>query len=106
MPSEKRPWLSVMRVGLLTSAIGWGISWSFTFASWRAASAQLCLMGANTIPYQPLLDYWLRMASSVFGCIGIASLLACLRPQAFAGFIACSVKKISPTVLSSGIANP
>ena len=88
MPSETRPWLTTLRLGLLMSTIGWGISWSFTFASWRAASAQLGVMGATAIPYQPLLDYWLRMASSVFGCVGVASLLACLRPQAFASFIA------------------
>ena len=87
MLPPSRPWLNTLRLGLLTSTIGWGISWSFTFASWRAASAQLYLMGAGTIEYRPLLDYWLRMASSVFGCIGIASLLACARPHAFISLI-------------------
>ena len=28
-------------------------------------------MGANPIEYQPLLDYWLKMASGAFGCIGL-----------------------------------
>ena len=87
MLPQSRPWLNTLRLGLLTSAIGWGLSFSFTFASWRAASAQLSLMGAASIPYQPLLDYWLRMASSVFGCIGVASALACLRSQAFVSLI-------------------
>jgi len=34
-----------------------------------------------------MLDYWLRMASAAFGCIGIASGLACLRPVFFQGLI-------------------
>ncbi|MEO7342383.1 MAG: hypothetical protein ABI073_16015 [Luteolibacter sp.] len=34
-----------------------------------------------------MLDYWLRMASSAFGCIGIGSALACFRPNAFEGLV-------------------
>ena len=82
-----RGWLNTLRLGLLVSAIGWGISFYFTFGSWKAATDQLRGMGADPIVYQPLLDYWLRMASSVFGCIGVGSAIACVRPQAFAGFI-------------------
>lgn len=44
-------------------------------------------MGSRPIEYDPLLDYWLRMASASFGCIGIASALACLRPDFFRGLI-------------------
>ena len=44
-------------------------------------------MGAHRIPYDPLLDYWLKMASSAFGCIGIASAIACARPKAFESLI-------------------
>ena len=87
MLPRSRPWLNTLRLGLLVSAIGWGLAFSFTFASWRAASCYFFLMGAGNVEYQPLLDYWLRMASSVFGCIGIASALACLFPRAFASFI-------------------
>ncbi len=79
--------LNTLQLGLLASACGWGISFYFTFASWNAAAAQLYDMGADPIPYDPLLDYWLRMASAVFGCIGIGSALACARPQAFVSFI-------------------
>ena len=82
-----RPWLNLMRLGLLLSACGWGISFFFTFVSWPVASNQLQEMGAEVIEYQPLLDYWLRMASAAFGCIGIASALACARPRAFVGLI-------------------
>lgn len=80
-------WLKILRIGLLLSSIGWGISFFFTFASWAAASDQLFLMGAGTIEYNPLLDYWMRMASSAFGCIGIASTLACYRPVFFQSLV-------------------
>ncbi len=86
LPTE-RAWLNMLRLGLLLSACGWGISFFFTFAPWETAARQLHDMGANEIPYDPLLDYWLRMASSAFGCIGIASALACLRPEKFTGMI-------------------
>jgi hypothetical protein len=86
LPTE-RAWLNILRLGLLLSACGWGISFFFTFAPWETAARQLYDMGANEIRYDPLLDYWLRMASSAFGCIGIASALACLRPMKFTGMI-------------------
>lgn len=73
----------MLRLGLLLSSIGWGISFFFTFSPWDEAADQLGLMGAGHIEYQPLLDYWLKMASAAFGCIGIASALACLRPVSF-----------------------
>ncbi|MCW1922494.1 hypothetical protein OKA05_08000 [Luteolibacter arcticus] len=59
----------------------------FTFSSWDSASYQLYLMGADRISYQPLLDYWLKMASASFGCIGIASALACIKPATFEGLV-------------------
>lgn len=87
IPTARR-WLNVLQIGLILSAIGWGISFSFTFTSWSTASNQLYDMGAKHIADDPLLDYWLKMASSVFGCIGLASALACFKPQTFAGLIA------------------
>jgi hypothetical protein len=82
-----RGWLRTLQLGLLLSSIGWGISFLFTFASWDSASDHLYVMGAGRIEYRPLLDYWLRMASAAFGCIGIASALACVRPNSFQGLI-------------------
>ena len=77
----------MLQLGLMLSGAGWGISFYFTFASWESASDQLYLMGAGRLDYRPLLDYWLKMASATFGCIGIASGLAALRPHRFAGFV-------------------
>lgn len=87
MLPASRAWLNVLRLGLLASAAGWGISFFFTFSSWDTAADQLFHMGAGRIQYDPLLDYWLRMASSAFGCIGVASAITCAKPNAFEGFI-------------------
>lgn len=86
LPTEQA-WLRMLRLGLILSSCGWGISFFFTFAPWQMAADQLHDMGANKIPYDPLLDYWLRMASSAFGCIGVASALACVWPARFTGLI-------------------
>lgn len=86
LPTE-RAWLNCLRLGLLLGACGWGISFFFTFAPWPVAANQLGDMGALPIAYDPLLDYWLRMASCAFGCIGIASALACHRPGNFVSLI-------------------
>lgn len=82
-----RAWLLVLRFGLTLAAVGWGISFFFTFAPWESASAQLHGMGAGWIDYDPMLDYWLRMASATFGGIGIAAALAALRPVFFSSLI-------------------
>ncbi len=80
-------WMRVLRLGLFLSSIGWGISFLFTFSSWGSAVDHLYVMGAGIIEYRPLLDYWLKMASATFGCIGIASALACLLPRRFEGLV-------------------
>ena len=36
-------------------------------------------MGAREMTYQPMLDYWMRMAGATFGCIGMAAGLALWR---------------------------
>ena len=79
--------LRTLRLGLLLSSIGWGVSLVFTFSTWDSDSNYLYQMGAGMMKYKPLLDYWLRMASATFGCIGVASALACVRPVFFQGLI-------------------
>ena len=80
-------WLNTLRLGLLIGTIGWCVALYFTFAPWNSAADQLYAMGAGQIPYRPMYDYWLRMASSVFGCIGLGCALALLDPNKYAGFI-------------------
>src|SRR3954464_5236726 len=87
MIPTSRLWLNTLRLGLLIGAIGWSVALYFTFAPWSSAADQFYSMGAGQIPYRPMYAYWLRMASSVFGCIGLGCALAFLRPHNYAGFI-------------------
>lgn len=77
----------VLRLGLALATFGWGISFAFTFAHWDTAVYHLHSMGARELSYQPMMDYWLRMASVVFGCIGVAAALACWKPESYRGLI-------------------
>lgn len=86
IPTSKG-WFITLQTGLLFSSMAWGISFYFTFANWDSSADQLYFMGAGTIQYKPLLDYWLRVGSATFGCIGIASIMTCFRPSFFRGLI-------------------
>jgi predicted neutral ceramidase superfamily lipid hydrolase len=67
---------AALRFALLLGGLGWSISFAFTFSSWQTSTDLLYGMGAKPIEYQALLDYWLKMASALFGCIGLL-FLAC-----------------------------
>ena len=69
IPKSKPAYLT-LRLGLLLSAVGWGIALSFTIATWKGAADYMYTMGAGQVEYRPLMDYWMRMASVVMGCIG------------------------------------
>ena len=86
IPTTKPAYLT-LRLGLLLSAVGWGIALSFTFSTWKGAAEYMHTMGAGHVEYRPLMDYWLRMASVVMGCIGLASLLAARKPQSYVSVI-------------------
>jgi hypothetical protein len=86
LPTSKR-WLNTLQLGLALSAAGWGISFWFTFASWESATNQMAQMGAGPILADPLMDYWLRMASAAFGCIGIASGIAAAQPAKYESLV-------------------
>jgi hypothetical protein len=86
-PIASGRWFWIVRLGLFESALGWGISFVFTIYGWPDAVAKLESMGADPIAYQPLLAYWLKMASAVFGGIGVASALAFLWPDRYEAII-------------------
>jgi len=69
------------------SAIVWGVSIFGVFASWSAASATLQGLGAQPIPYDRMLDYWLRMAAGAFTLIGCWYLVLMWQPQKFRSVI-------------------
>ncbi len=71
LPDTKSYKYILLRLSLLIGAIGWGMSFVFTFTGWNRSVSILQGMGADPITYQPLLDYWLKMASATFGLIGL-----------------------------------
>jgi len=79
--------LRILRLFLGFAAFTWGISLVGVFLSWSAATDALRGLGAQPIAYDPMLDYWLRMASGAFGLIGGWYLVLMIWPQKFSAAI-------------------
>jgi hypothetical protein len=77
----------LLRVVLLFCSLTWGASLFGVFASWDAAARALEGLGAKPIAYDPMLDYWLRMAAGAFGLVGLGYLLLALNPCKHAGVL-------------------
>jgi hypothetical protein len=75
--------LRLLRIFLGISAFAWGISAVGIFASWSEAEQLLEGLGAKPIAYDPMLDYWLRMAAGAFSLIGGWYLILMIWPQKF-----------------------
>lgn len=75
--------LRLLRLFLGFAAFAWGISVVGVFASWPQAAEMLQGLGAKPIAYDPMLDYWLRMAAGAFALIGGWYLVLMLWPQKF-----------------------
>jgi len=69
---------------LLFSAFAWGISLLGVVLPWPFAVAALQGLGAGSIPSDPMLDYWLRMASGAFALVGCLFFLFALQPERYA----------------------
>ena len=65
----------------------WGISWVGVFLPWPTAVVALQGLGAREIPADPMLDYWLRMASGAFGLVGMLYALVAWKPVRYAVII-------------------
>ena len=76
--------LRLLRFFLLFAAIAWGVSVFGVFSTWDAAADALRGLGAKPIEYDPMLDYWLRMASGAFALVGIGYLLLAINPRKYA----------------------
>src|SRR5262245_17548470 len=74
----------LLRIILFFSAFAWSISVIGVFATWESASGLLQGLGAKPVAYDPMLDYWLRMASGAFALVGIGFFLAAFRPRKYA----------------------
>ena len=75
--------LRLLRLFLGASAFVWGVSFFGVFMSWPAASWALQGLGAQPIRYDPMLDYWLRMAAGAFGLVGCWYWVLTIWPKKF-----------------------
>ncbi len=69
---------------LLFCAFVWGVSAFGVFLNWDTAVVALQGMGAKSIAYDPMLDYWLRMAAGAFALVGTGYLLLAISPCKYA----------------------
>jgi hypothetical protein len=76
--------LRLLRLFLIFSALGWGVCIVGVFASWAQVNSMAQGMGAKSIAYDPMLDYWLRMICGAFTLIGVWYLVLALCPRKFA----------------------
>ena len=81
MTRSKELRFRLLRVSLLFCGLTWSASLFGVFVSWDAAVWALEGFGAKPIAYDPMLDYWLRMAAGAFGLVGIGYLLLALNPR-------------------------
>ena len=79
--------LRLLRIFLGVSAFAWGISAVGVFVSWSQAEQMLEGLGAKPIAYDPMLDYWLRMASGAFALVGVWYLILTIWPKKFSAAI-------------------
>jgi hypothetical protein len=75
--------LRLLRLFLGFAACAWGVSVVGVFVSWPEASKLLQGLGAKPIAYDPMLDYWLRMASGAFALVGVWYLMLMFWPRKF-----------------------
>jgi hypothetical protein len=80
--------LRLLRLVLCFCAFVWGVSAFGVFMKWETAAAALQGMGAKPIAYDPMLDYWLRMASGAFALVGSGYLRLAVSPRKFAVVLA------------------
>lgn len=79
--------LKLLRLFLVLAAGAWGVSLAGVFLPWPVAVRALQGLGAQTIPPDPMLDYWLRMAAGAFGLLGGWYLVLAIWPGKFSAAI-------------------
>jgi hypothetical protein len=75
--------LRLLRLFLGFAAFAWGVSVFGVFLSWPAAENALQGLGARPVAYDPMLDYWLRMAAGAFALVGGWYLVLMIWPRKF-----------------------
>ena len=79
--------LRFLKLFLGFAAFAWGISVVGVFASWPQIHDLAQGMGAKTIVYDPMVDYWLRMMAGAFALICGWYLVLMLWPKKFSAAI-------------------
>ena len=77
----------IQKIILIVAALGWGISIFGILLPWSVATECLNGLGAGTIPNDPMLNYWLRMAGGGFTMIGVIFAAILLAPKKYAVLI-------------------
>ena len=75
--------LRLLRLFLGFAACTWGVAGAGVFLDWATALQAMQGLGARAIVYDPMLDYWLRMATGAYGLLGCWYLVLMLWPQRF-----------------------
>ena len=81
---------TILRIFLIYSSIGWVVCLAGLFISNKFAAELMGWFGgvsADGIMEVPIYAYWFRMASTVFGLIGVGYLLLALKPAKYANVI-------------------
>lgn len=79
--------LRLLRVALVFCGCTWSAALLGVFATWEAASQAMQGLGAQPIAYDPMLDYWLRMAAGAFAFVGFGYLLLAVNPDRHADLL-------------------
>lgn len=90
MEDDKKA-LLILRVFLFCAGFGWVISVFGVFMPWSFVVEQLQGLGAENLPSDPMLNYWLRMTAGAFTFIGLFFIVLGLRPVKYAVMIPFAV---------------
>jgi len=73
----------LLKLILTVATFGWGISILGALLPWSTATAGLSGLGAGPIPYDPMLEYWMRMVGGGFTMIGAIFAAVLIRPAKY-----------------------
>ncbi|MBR5978606.1 MAG: hypothetical protein IK033_06380, partial [Verrucomicrobia bacterium] len=79
--------LKLLRFVLFASGIAWGASIFGVILPWDNAETLLQGLGAHPVEYDPMLNYWLRMAAGAFTLVGCVFFVMAWKPQRYAAMI-------------------
>jgi FtsH-binding integral membrane protein len=76
-----------LQLVLFFCGLTWFASIIAVVAPWHTAEKLLRGLGAKAISYDPMLDYWLRMATGAFSLVGTLFIVFALRPERYRNVI-------------------